>query len=295
MRRAVERDPLLQHLHPVPNLPRERLLAVRLRRRDPGGSEAERSFADRKRIFADLETPERVGRKAAARAVAKLGASSVPSTKAPVIFEAEAAGRSSAGSSPRSTARTSWSSAPSSRGSSGRRSPRPSSRSWTTARCAGARARARSTARGPVAPDDRRGPRRAPALPADLGFGPAHGCRDHGQRRARLRLAPRGGADELLRGSRRDAPRQDDRRDAARASRHGPGRFRNRRRLGRVQPAGGRFVDRRGKVEARRGGHRRRETSRHADGDRRGGERPRVPEQRRVAEPEVQGADDRGA
>ncbi len=49
-------------------------------------------FADRKRIFADLETPERVGRKAAARAVAKLGASSVPSTKAPVIFEAEAAG-----------------------------------------------------------------------------------------------------------------------------------------------------------------------------------------------------------
>jgi len=49
-------------------------------------------FADRKRIFADLETPERVGRKAAARAVAKLGASPVPSTKAPVIFEAEAAG-----------------------------------------------------------------------------------------------------------------------------------------------------------------------------------------------------------
>lgn len=49
-------------------------------------------FADRKRIFADLETAERVGRKAASRAVAKLGAAPVPSTKASVIFEAEAAG-----------------------------------------------------------------------------------------------------------------------------------------------------------------------------------------------------------
>jgi len=49
-------------------------------------------FADRKRIFADLETPERVGRKAATRAVAKLGATSVPSAKVPVILEAEAAG-----------------------------------------------------------------------------------------------------------------------------------------------------------------------------------------------------------
>lgn len=49
-------------------------------------------FADRKRIFADLETPERVGRKAATRALAKLGAAAVPSAKVPVIFEAEAAG-----------------------------------------------------------------------------------------------------------------------------------------------------------------------------------------------------------
>lgn len=54
-------------------------------------------FADRKRIFADLETAERVGRKAAARAVAKLGAAPIPSTKAPVIFEAEAAGTLLAG------------------------------------------------------------------------------------------------------------------------------------------------------------------------------------------------------
>lgn len=49
-------------------------------------------FSDRKRIFADLETAERVGRKAASRAVAKLGAAGIPSAKVPVIFEAEAAG-----------------------------------------------------------------------------------------------------------------------------------------------------------------------------------------------------------
>ena len=49
------------------------------------------TFADRKRIFVDLETPERVGRKAAGRAAAKLGAAAVPSAKVPVIFEAEAA------------------------------------------------------------------------------------------------------------------------------------------------------------------------------------------------------------
>jgi PmbA protein len=50
------------------------------------------SFTDRKRIFADLETAERVGRKAGARAVARLGAAGVPSAKVPVIFDAEAAG-----------------------------------------------------------------------------------------------------------------------------------------------------------------------------------------------------------
>jgi len=50
------------------------------------------TFSDRKRIFADLETPERVGRKAATRAVARLGAAAIPSAKMPVIFETEAAG-----------------------------------------------------------------------------------------------------------------------------------------------------------------------------------------------------------
>jgi PmbA protein len=48
-------------------------------------------FYDTKRIFAELETAERIGRKAATRAVAKLGASPVPSAKVPVIFEADAA------------------------------------------------------------------------------------------------------------------------------------------------------------------------------------------------------------
>jgi PmbA protein len=50
------------------------------------------TFSDTKRFFADLETPERVGRKAAMRAVARLGAAAIPSAKAPVIFETEAAG-----------------------------------------------------------------------------------------------------------------------------------------------------------------------------------------------------------
>jgi len=50
------------------------------------------SFADRKRNFQDLTTPDRVGRKAGERAVARLGAKPVPSARVPVIFEAEAAG-----------------------------------------------------------------------------------------------------------------------------------------------------------------------------------------------------------
>ncbi len=57
-----------------------------------GGKKREGEYSDRKRVYLDLVTPERIGRKAAERAVAKLGAKPVPSTKAPVIFEAEAAG-----------------------------------------------------------------------------------------------------------------------------------------------------------------------------------------------------------
>ena len=57
-----------------------------------GGEKREGTYSDRKRIFLDLNTPERIGRKAAERALARLGAKPVPSTKVPVIFEAEAAG-----------------------------------------------------------------------------------------------------------------------------------------------------------------------------------------------------------
>lgn len=58
-----------------------------------GGKKREGWYSDRKRILLDLETSERLGRKAADRALAKLGAAPVPSTKAPVIFEGEAAGQ----------------------------------------------------------------------------------------------------------------------------------------------------------------------------------------------------------
>src|SRR5204862_6237389 len=57
-----------------------------------GDQKREGTYSDRKRIFLDLNTPERIGRKAAERALARLGAKPVPSTKVPVIFEAEAAG-----------------------------------------------------------------------------------------------------------------------------------------------------------------------------------------------------------
>ena len=50
------------------------------------------SFTDKKRNFADLLTPDRVGRKAGERATARLGAKPVPSARVPVVFEAEAAG-----------------------------------------------------------------------------------------------------------------------------------------------------------------------------------------------------------
>jgi PmbA protein len=50
------------------------------------------SYADRKRNYVDLWTPDRVGRKAGERAVARLGGKPVPSARVPVVFEAEAAG-----------------------------------------------------------------------------------------------------------------------------------------------------------------------------------------------------------
>lgn len=56
------------------------------------GQKREGTYSDRKRIFADLVTPERIARKASERAVAKLGAKPIPSMKAPVVFEAEATG-----------------------------------------------------------------------------------------------------------------------------------------------------------------------------------------------------------
>lgn len=57
-----------------------------------GTMKREGEYSDRKRIYQDLVTPERLGRRAAERALARLGGKPVPSTKAPVIFEAEAAG-----------------------------------------------------------------------------------------------------------------------------------------------------------------------------------------------------------
>jgi PmbA protein len=50
------------------------------------------AFADKKRLFSDLETAEKVGTKAGTRAIAKLTAAPVPTAKVPVIFESEAAG-----------------------------------------------------------------------------------------------------------------------------------------------------------------------------------------------------------
>lgn len=57
-----------------------------------GGQKREGTYTDRKRILRDLDPPDRVGRRAAERALAKLGAAPRPSTRAPVILEAEAAG-----------------------------------------------------------------------------------------------------------------------------------------------------------------------------------------------------------
>lgn len=55
------------------------------------GQKREGQYIDRRRVLQDLDTPERVGRKAAERALDKLGATSRPSTKIPVVFEADAA------------------------------------------------------------------------------------------------------------------------------------------------------------------------------------------------------------
>lgn len=57
-----------------------------------GDRKREGSYFERKKNYQDLTTPERLGRKASERAIAKLGAKPIPSTKAPVIYEADAAG-----------------------------------------------------------------------------------------------------------------------------------------------------------------------------------------------------------
>ena len=57
-----------------------------------GDRKREGTYSDRKKVFQDLTTTERLGRKAAERAVAKIGAKPIPSMKAPVIYEADAAG-----------------------------------------------------------------------------------------------------------------------------------------------------------------------------------------------------------
>lgn len=56
-----------------------------------GARKREGEYEDRQRYFSDLETAEHVGRRAADRALAKLGAAPVPSTRAPVVFDADAA------------------------------------------------------------------------------------------------------------------------------------------------------------------------------------------------------------
>ena len=61
------------------------------------GKNRQGEYVDRRRNLQDLDPPERVGRKAAERALAKLGARSRPSMKVPVVFEDEAAGEFLAG------------------------------------------------------------------------------------------------------------------------------------------------------------------------------------------------------
>ncbi|HEU4725936.1 MAG TPA: TldD/PmbA family protein [Candidatus Eisenbacteria bacterium] len=56
-----------------------------------GTKKREGAYADQRRFLLDLNTPERIGRKAAERAAARLGAAPIGTTQAPVIFEADAA------------------------------------------------------------------------------------------------------------------------------------------------------------------------------------------------------------
>ncbi len=56
-----------------------------------GNQHREGEFVDRKRTMRDLETPEHVGRWAAERALAKLGATAKPTSKGVVVFDADAA------------------------------------------------------------------------------------------------------------------------------------------------------------------------------------------------------------
>jgi PmbA protein len=56
-----------------------------------GTTKREGSYEDERRFLLDLNTPERMGRKAAERAVSRLGAKPVATTQATVVFEADAA------------------------------------------------------------------------------------------------------------------------------------------------------------------------------------------------------------
>lgn len=56
-----------------------------------GAQKREGEYEDRQRYLSDLQTAEHVGRHAADRALAKLGAAPVPSVKAPVLFDSDAA------------------------------------------------------------------------------------------------------------------------------------------------------------------------------------------------------------
>jgi len=57
-----------------------------------GAQKREATYVDRKRFLADLARPEQVGQIAVERALARLGAASVPSARVPVVFASEAAG-----------------------------------------------------------------------------------------------------------------------------------------------------------------------------------------------------------
>ena len=57
-----------------------------------GTRKREGNYTDRKRFLADLARPEQVGQRAAERALARIGAATVPSARMPVVFAAEAAG-----------------------------------------------------------------------------------------------------------------------------------------------------------------------------------------------------------